>query len=117
MELLEGDFFAGLPGGHDTYLLSRLLNDWDDVRATQILQPCGEATTATSRVLIVAAVLAQRAGRAAHPIRMDLHMLMLLGAQERTAADFADLVDAAGFTVQRIIPPARRRFSRSSKLS
>ena len=60
MELLEGDFFVGLPGGHDTYLLSRLLNDWDDVRATQILQPCGEATTATSRLLIVEAVLAQR---------------------------------------------------------
>ena len=42
-------------------MLSRLLNDWDDERATQILQRCGEATTATSRVLIVAAVLAQRA--------------------------------------------------------
>jgi len=44
-------------------------------------------------------------------------MLMLLGARERTAAESGDLVDAGGFTVQRIIPPARRQFSRSSKLS
>jgi len=50
----------GCPANHDTYLFFRLLNDWDDERATQILQPCGEAMTATSRLLILEAVPAQR---------------------------------------------------------
>ena len=36
-------------------------------------------------------------------IRMDLLMLILLGARERTETEFRDLLRLAGFTVQRVI--------------
>jgi C-methyltransferase len=34
---------------------------------------------------------------------MDLHMLLLLGARERTAAEFRTLLSSAGFEVRRIV--------------
>ena len=34
---------------------------------------------------------------------MDLHMLILLGARERTEAEFRNLLGAAGFMVQRVV--------------
>jgi hypothetical protein len=37
---------------------------------------------------------------------MDLQMLVALGGQERTAAEFAALYDAAGLRLTRIIPTA-----------
>jgi hypothetical protein len=35
---------------------------------------------------------------------MDLHMLVLLGARERTAAEFRTLLASAGLDVARIVP-------------
>jgi hypothetical protein len=37
---------------------------------------------------------------------LDLQMLILLGGQERTEAEFRDLFAAAGFRLQRVIPTA-----------
>jgi hypothetical protein len=55
-------------------------------------------TVATARELL--------ADRAKDPfaIRMDLHMLVLLGARERTGAEFRALLASAGLTVTRIVP-------------
>jgi hypothetical protein len=35
---------------------------------------------------------------------MDVHMLTLLGGQERTAEEFAGLLAAAGFRLDRVLP-------------
>jgi hypothetical protein len=35
---------------------------------------------------------------------MDLHMLLLFGARERTEAEFRLLLARAGFRVERVIP-------------
>ena len=47
-----------------------------------------------------------RARRATRPeaIRMDLHMLMLLRARERTEAQFRSLLAGAGFELRRVVP-------------
>ena len=37
---------------------------------------------------------------------MDLHMLMLLRARERTEAQFRDLLAGAGFDLRRVVPTA-----------
>lgn len=55
-----------------------------------------------ARLLVVEAILPERASEAPAVITMDLHMLILLGARERTEAEFRRLLDAAGFTVQRL---------------
>jgi hypothetical protein len=37
-------------------------------------------------------------------IRVDLHMLVLLGARERTEAQYRRLLAGAGFRVDRVVP-------------
>ena len=52
---------------------------------------------------MVEAILPERAQARPGAIRMDLHMLLLLGARERTEAEFRDLLDRAGFALERVV--------------
>ena len=103
-ECIAGDFFSALPAGAGAYLLSRVLHDWDDAAALRILSVSRAAMTPASRLLVVEAILPERAVELPEAIRMDLHMLMLLGARERTDIEFRRLLDAAGFTLARVVP-------------
>jgi len=98
------DFFAQLPAGGDAYLLSRILHDWNDVDALRILAVCRTAMTSQARLLIVDAILPEHAKDQPAAIWMDLYMLLLLGARERTEADFKALLAQAGFTLRRTFP-------------
>jgi hypothetical protein len=102
--LVSEDFFRSVPTGGDCYLLSRVLHDWDDAAAQRILQVCHAAMVTGDRLLLLEAVLPGRAVENPAAIRMDLHMLLLLPGRERTAADFAALLQAAGFRLQRLLP-------------
>ena len=53
---------------------------------------------------MVDAILPERAVDQPFAIRMDLHMLLLLGARERTEAEFRDLLARAGFDLVRTVP-------------
>jgi hypothetical protein len=57
-----------------------------------------------SRLLVVEAILPERAREQPAVIRMDLHMLVLLGARERTEAQFRRLLAESGFEVRRVVP-------------
>ena len=53
---------------------------------------------------VVEALLPERVHDAPAVIRMDIHMLELLGARERTKAEYRELVAGAGFEVVRVVP-------------
>ena len=103
-QLVPGDFFAEVPAGADAYLLSRVLHDWSDDDARRVLAACRAAMGPDSRLLVVEAILPQRAADQPAVIRMDLYMLVLLGARERTEAQFRRLLAGAGFQVRRVVP-------------
>ncbi|HJU02167.1 MAG TPA: methyltransferase, partial [Actinomycetes bacterium] len=103
-KLVGGDFFAEVPAGADAYLLSRVLHDWTDDAAHRVLATCRSAMGPGSRLLVVEAILPERAADQPAVIRMDLHMLVLLGARERTEAQFRRLLADAGFEVRRVVP-------------
>lgn len=42
-EVVGQSFFAPLPAGSDVYILSRVVHDWDDRKAAEILRGCAEA--------------------------------------------------------------------------
>jgi hypothetical protein len=105
VRFVAGDFFDEVPAGGDAYLLARILHDWDDAHAQEILSRCRTAMTPRSRLLVIDALLPERADPdAPGAIRMDLHMLVLFGSAERTGSGLTALIDQAGFAVQRIIP-------------
>jgi hypothetical protein len=102
--LVAGDFFGSVPAGADAYLLSRVLHDWGDEDARRLLATCGSAMPPGGRLLVVEALLPERARDQPAVIRMDLHMLVLLGARERTEAQYRRLLADGGFQVERVVP-------------
>jgi SAM-dependent methyltransferase len=92
---VAGDFFEAVPAAADAYLLSRVLHDWDDADAVRILRTCRAAMRPDSVLVVVEAVLPGRAADDPAAVRMDLHMLLLLGGRERTLPEFDALLAAA----------------------
>ena len=101
---VAADFFESVPAGADAYLLSRILHDWDDEDAARILRVCHAAMEPGARLLVVDAVLPERARDMPAAIRMDLLMLLLLNARERTMPEFERLLSNAGFHLRDVIP-------------
>ena len=100
-----GDFFVEVPAGGDVYILAQILHDWDDERSVAILRQCRRAVAAHAKLLVIELVLPA----SEEPFLgkwLDLHMLVLLGARERTAAEYDALFQAAGFALARVIPTA-----------
>ncbi len=98
-----GDFFAAVPTGGDAYVLSQILHDWDDERCVAILGQCRRAMPDHGKLLVVELVLPE----GDEPFLgkwLDLHMLVLLGSRERTAAEYDTLFRAAGFKLARVVP-------------
>ena len=102
-ETVGGDFFEFLPPGGDIYALKRVLHDWDDETCIAILARCRRVIQESGRVLIVDAVIPP--GNDPHPAKIvDIVMLNILGGRERTETEFRDLLAAAGFRLNRVIP-------------
>ena len=98
-----GDFFKSVPEGADAYLLSHILHDWAEAQCRAILDNVRKAMKPTSRLLIVEMVLPE--GDAPHPGKMiDLLMLVTTGGQERSEAEYRQLLDSSGFQLTRVVP-------------
>ena len=85
-------------------MLSRVVHDWSDADAVAILRTVRRAMPDDGTLLLVEAVLRARAADDPAAVRMDVHMLTLLGGQERTVDEYAELLTAAGFRLDRAVP-------------
>jgi hypothetical protein len=97
---VAADFFDSVPTGGDAYVISNVLHDWSDDDCVRILRTVREAVRPSARLWIVEMVL-DSPGRTFEQDRdlhlVDLHMLVLFGARERTAAEYGALLETAGF--------------------
>lgn len=104
---VAGDFFDAVPENADVYMMKSILHDWDDARARDLLHTCRRAMRPDARLLVIEHLMPDRmeACRAHQSLaRLDLSMLVALGARERSEAEYRALLDAAGFAVTRIMP-------------
>lgn len=97
-----GDFFESVPGGGTTYVLAQILHDWDDERCGVILGNCRQAIHPDGKLLVVEQVVPP-ANEPSLGKWLDLHMLVMLGGQERTESEYRSLLAAAGFQLTRVI--------------
>lgn len=103
LEAVGGDFFQGVPGGCDAYMMKHILHDWSDEQAAIILGHCAKALAPGGKVLIVEIVLPEGPGEPFGKL-MDLNMLVMCdGGKERTAAQFRALLATAGLQLQRVV--------------
>jgi hypothetical protein len=101
-EVISGDFFAQVPAGGDTYLLSRVIHDWDDEKATAILKIVRQAIVADGQLVLLETML-RPAAKTLYPHLSDLNMLLMTGGCERTEAQYRALYHAAGFELTQTV--------------
>jgi precorrin-6B methylase 2 len=100
VEFVAGSFFERVPPA-DAYLLSAILHDWDDERATSILRTVRAAARPGARLLIAETVIAS--GNEPNGAKwLDLLMLVLAGGRERTEPQWRALLDGADLEPVRI---------------
>jgi hypothetical protein len=103
--VVGGSFFDAAPAGGDAYLLKAILHDWEDEDAVRILRSCRDAIAADGALLVVERELG--APNASPDAKFsDLNMMVGPGGRERTREEFAALLAAGGFTLERTVPTA-----------
>jgi len=103
MERVGGDFFREVPVQADAYLMRWIIHDWADDKAIAILENVRRAAPAGARLALAEWVLSETADLDAGKW-MDINMLVNAGGRERTASEFRNLYDQAGFELEHIIP-------------
>ncbi len=101
LALQAGDFFAATLPTCDAYLLMEVIHDWDDPQATAILQAVRRAAPPHARLLLIETLLPPQPAPEDWPWVVDIHMMTMLGGIQRTREQYATLLNAAGFTLQR----------------
>lgn len=103
VDIASGDFFEFAPAGGDAYILSHIIHDWNEAECLTILGHCRAGMKPGSKLLIVEMVLPH--GDAPHPGKMlDMVMMVVVGGQERTAEEYAQLLAKAGLRMTRVVP-------------
>lgn len=102
METVGGDFFTAIPQA-DACFMRWILHDWDDEKALAILRKIKQAAKPGAALMVVESVIPETAefdmGK-----WMDVNMLVMAGGRERTAGEFRELFDRAGFDFDEIVP-------------
>jgi hypothetical protein len=101
-EVMGGDVFTAVPADYETYLLSRVIHDWNDERAIAILARCHQAMKPQGKVLLVERVILTEGIPELLVLESDVHMLVGPGGKERTEAEYRSLLSAAGFELTQL---------------
>ncbi|MEV5542319.1 methyltransferase [Saccharopolyspora shandongensis] len=81
-------------GPRDVYLLSRVLQDRPDEACLALLDNCRRAMRPDARLLIIDRIPPD-SGAFDLALLWDLHLMLMVGGRQRTAAEYRQLLDAA----------------------
>lgn len=99
IQLTSADFFVEVPAGGDVYVLSRILHDWADSEAIEILRCCRAAMGPDTRLCLLEQIAPESSDLSMDEMFdlavKDLNMLVLVGGRERTLPEYVTLLDAA----------------------
>ncbi|MBB5547486.1 methyltransferase [Paraburkholderia fungorum] len=91
-----GDMFREVPDA-DAYSLKMILHDWNDEECIQILNNLRKNSTGAGRIFIIEHVV--QGPRVPHFSKLyDIHMMCWGSGRERTEAEYAELLTAAGWS-------------------
>jgi SAM-dependent methyltransferase len=93
---LTVDFFADDLPQADVYVLARILHDWNDEKAVEILRNCRRSIPEGGRLLVVEQVMPE-GNEPVYAKLLDLIMLVMLGGKERTETEWRSLLAGGGF--------------------
>lgn len=102
LETVAGDFFKSVPEGGDAYLMKWIIHDWDDEKSNTILRNIRSRMQPNSKLILVDCVVPETNDPHFSKF-IDLNMLVMTGGKERTEKEFAQILEAAGFKLLRVI--------------
>lgn len=98
----NGSCFEAVPPGGDAYLLKHTLHDFSEAQILAVLKNIRDAIKADGALYVIEYVLPGNNERHIGNV-IDLWLLLLLGARERTRDQYAGLLADAGFKLTRVI--------------
>ena len=93
-ETIEGNFFNKIPSVVDAIILSRVIHDWDDSKAVQILKNCYHALPDKGSLFIIENLQAVKNQSLA---LLNLNMRIMTNGHERNLDEYIILAEKAGF--------------------
>ncbi|MBI2815649.1 MAG: hydroxyneurosporene methyltransferase [Acidobacteria bacterium] len=101
-EYVDGNMFERVPPA-DLYFLKLITHDWNDEESVQILRTACKAAPARGRIFIIEHVVP--GAETPHFSKLfDIHMMCWGTGRERTAAEYAQLLEAAGWRYKGVRP-------------
>ncbi len=99
----HGGYLGKLPAGGDAYVFKHIIHDFSEADAVTALRNAREAIAPGGRLLVIEYVLPENNEKhIGHTI--DLWLMLMLGARERTRAQYTELFAKAGFELTRVVP-------------
>ncbi|MFI8233792.1 methyltransferase [Streptomyces sp. NPDC085900] len=105
-EVVAADLFGPVPQGGDAYVLKHIVHDWPEEQALEILRNVRAAMRPGGRLLLMEMVVPDKPNAAHASKLVDLWLMLLVGGRERTAGQYAQLLDQAGFHLERVVQTA-----------
>jgi C-methyltransferase len=94
LHIEAGSFFEPLPTPADAIILARVLHDWDDDKANQILAVCHNALSSDSRLYVLEIMQEKVQAHA-----LSLNMMLMCQSHERTSQQYKKLLKNNGFVI------------------
>jgi hypothetical protein len=94
-EYVGGDMFAAVPAA-DAYTMKMILHDWNDEECVRILRNIAEASAPGARLFVVEHIIPD-AGTPHFAKLFDIHMMCWGTGRERTADEYAALLEQSGW--------------------
>ncbi|TNY36150.1 methyltransferase [Thermomonospora catenispora] len=99
----HGGYFDKLPAGGDAYVLKHILHDFTEDKALTALRNVREAIAPDGRLLVMEYLLPENNRRHLGNI-IDLWLMLMLGARDRTLEEYTELLARADLKVTRAVP-------------
>jgi O-methyltransferase domain len=100
---IGGSFFEPLDFAADTFILKRILHDWEENKAEKILKNISNAMHSDSTLYIFEGIL-DRSKDKQKLAAIDLALLTVFEGKERTLNEFEKLVGQAGLEITNVSP-------------
>jgi hypothetical protein len=105
LEPVGGDFFQSVPPGADAYILRWIIHDWSETEAVTLLDKVRNAMKPGARLLLLEELIPETPEFVPGKW-IDLLMLAITGGRERTAKEYRELLSAAHFELEEVVPTA-----------
>ncbi|MCB1103826.1 MAG: hypothetical protein H7A44_09110 [Opitutaceae bacterium] len=99
-----GDLFQSIPDAADLYLLKWVVHDWEDERAVRLLRNVAARLQDGAKLILIERLMPDALADMMPLVQPDMNMLCLNGGGERTRAEYAALLHAAGLKLTAIEP-------------